>query len=222
MSAPYVQPIPFNWDALIIGLAPILDLAAGLPIAAAQTRLGIGGTAQNEDSSIYFPQNDGSGDPGTQNTLAKITFDLLSARSVGTDEKRSGYDPTIVIPGDTYVPPQPWPAQLGGIVRSVVGNRLLTISITCECWDLTGSGAAQYLERVRINLRLPSYRAELSKLKVAISAMTQLRPMKYFDDNGRAVSAATFDLLLNAADAANDEPITTIERMSRPRFVPIT
>lgn len=215
----YVQPIPFDWNAFVGGFAPILDLAAGLPIGTATGTLGLGGVAQQADSSFYFPQNDGSADPGTQNTLAKITFDLFNVVNVGRDEKRKGYDETVQIDGDTYRTPAG--QQLGGVIYSIVGNRLATVTIKCECWDLTGVGAPQYLERVRINLRLPSFMAALRKLNVAINKMTALHTMNYLDDDQRAVSAAAFDLLLNTADAANDEPVTTIETVKRPRFIPI-
>lgn len=211
-------PIPFDWDAFNQGLAPIFDVAASLPVGSSQpgVRRGIGGTSQDGQQAFYFPQNDGSGNLDSQNTLAKITFSITNVRGIGWEEWRRTYDPTIVIPGDTF------PGNLGGIVYSNEGNRVVTVSLLCECWDLTGAGAAQYLERIRTAITLPGFILSLRALKCAINDIGITQPADYTDDNGRDVSGAMLEFKFNISDAALDIPITTIEKVTRPRFVPIT
>lgn len=155
---------------------------------------------QDANQAQFYP------DPGGD-TGAVVTFNVISVAAVGQDEKREEYDADADIDGDEY------PGDLGGVVQSIHGNRRLTVSLRCECDDLRDGGSAwTYLERVRTRLQLPSSRETLSDAGVGISELGPARDLSY-DSNGRRVSVAQFDLFLNAADSASDDPVTTIERV---------
>lgn len=203
----YVPPVPFDYDELVTGLSAVLDVCCSVPGAV------LGGTTQQADSSFYFP----SSDPADGITLAKITHNIISVNGLGWDEWRTGYDPTAVIAGDTYVPDPTHPdKRLGGVVYSSEGNRKITVSIKCECWDMSQSGAIKYIERIRARINMPSFCDALRALRVAQNDLSATRTLTYVDDTDHSVSVAQFDLVLNAADAAVDQPITTIVKVIRP------
>jgi hypothetical protein len=198
---PYVAPVPFDYNALNAGLANFLNVAVDIPGSA------LGGTAQDGEQSFYFPDtNSADGIP-----LAKLTYTISGIMGLGWDEWRVGYDPSVLIPGDTYVNPATGLIDKGAAIYSSEGNRKINVSIKCECWDLLGSGAIQYIERLKTRLNLPSFAAVLRTLRVAQNDVSSTRTLRYTDDDGRSVSVAQFDLKLNAADAAVDDPLTTIE-----------
>lgn len=208
----YAPPVVFDYDALSAGMAAVIGVACNLPGSSC-------GTAQNEDGAFYFPSND----PADGSTLAKITYEITMVRALGCDEWRIGYDPTVMIPGDTYQPdPNDPSARLGAVIYSSEGNRQINISIKCECWDLVGSGAVKYIERIRTRMGMPSFNLALRELRCAWFKASNTRTLKYNTDDGRAVDVAQFDLVLNAADAAVDDPITSIEKLGRPTFTPVT
>lgn len=158
-----------------------------------------------EDQPVYF-----AADPAT---LAKCTFNVIAVTPLFIDETRQTYDPAGNPPGDMYAPPGGNPGDLGSVIESVHGYRRLTVSIKCECFDQSDAGTAwTYLERVRSRLRLPSSRATLEAAGCAISDIGPSRDLSY-DEDGRRVSVAQFDLFLNAADEQSDDPVTTIERI---------
>ena len=208
----YVAPVPLDYDALQTGLAAVISVACNIPGSGVAP-------VQNAEQSYYFPDCD----PADGITLAKITYDITGIRALSCDEWRIGYDPSVQIPGDTYQPdPNNPSSRLGGVIYSNEGDRQITVSIKCECWDLLGSGAIKFIERIRSRIGMPSFNLALRQLGCAQSSSSRTRCMSYSDDTGRSVDVAQFDLILNAADAAVDDPITSIERMTRPTFTPVT
>lgn len=207
----YVAPLPFDYDALEAGIAAVIQVACNLPGSSV-------GTVQNTDQAFYFPDCD----PADGSTLAKITYDIVNVRPLGCDEWRVGYDPSVKPPGDTYVNPATGLVDMGSVIYSSEGNRQITVSIKCECWDLQNAGAVKFIERIRARMGMPSFVTALRALNCAQFKSSNTRCMSYSTDDGRSVDVAQFDLILNAADAAVDDPITSIEKMTRPTFTPVT
>jgi hypothetical protein len=208
----YVAPVPLDYDALQSGLAAVLSVACNIPGSSV-------GAITNAEQAFYFPDCD----PADGATLAKITYDITGIKPMGSDEWRVGYDPTVMIPGDTYQPNPAQPSQrLGAAIYSSEGNRQITVSIKCECWDLSGAGAIKFIERIRARMGMPSFVLALRALSCAQCRTSNTRCMSYISDDGRSVDVAQFDLILNAADAAVDDPITTIEKLGKPTFTPVT
>jgi hypothetical protein len=145
-------------------------------------------------------------------TQATLKFRIVGYQPLGLPEEQSEYDADAVIAGDTYVDPADPETPLGGIVVTVVRPVLLTVSVLIEC-HLSGDNYTAWplLETLRAKLGLPSTRAAMHALGVAVSAIGPSRDVS-LDWNGREVSAAQFDLTLQAFATATDEPITTIER----------
>jgi hypothetical protein len=85
------------------------------------------------------------------------------------------------------------------------------VQIKAECFAPTGGGAFAYVERVRTRLGLPTINDRLEAVGFAVCSCGDSRPADYTDDNGRTVSVAWFEVTFNAADQADDDPITTIE-----------
>lgn len=195
-------------NALINVLKVVVNAVAGIPA----------NLAQQDDSSIYFPQigsgaitdgaghNIGSG-AGT-NPQARATIQILSVAGWGFDEWRRTYDPDAVIPGDTYSGPG---APLGGIIYEVKGTRAVTVQFMVECFDQTGAGAHVFLEQIRTRIGLPSIEETLNAAGFAYQTIKASHTADYDDENGRRVDVALFEMVFNAFDTATDDPVTTIE-----------
>lgn len=197
---------PLDLAGSLAELQAILDVVCGIP----------GSISADGRAPFYFPNVGAAGellpDGSTNtNTLAKVEYMIVSTTGVGTDELRTEYDPDLVIPGDTYQPNPDAPLErLGGLVQSMHGNRLVTVQIKCECYASTGGGAFAFVERVRTRLGLPTITDRLEQAGFAVCEDRDARPADY-EENGRTVSVAWFEVVFNAADRADDDPITTIE-----------
>jgi hypothetical protein len=187
-------------------LQAILDVVCGIP----------GSIAGDERGAFYFPNVGANGevlpDGSTNtNTLAKVEYSIVSVVALGSDELRTVYDPALAIPGDTYVPPEG--GTLGGTRQYAHGNRQVRVQIKAESFAPTGGGAFAYVERVRTRLGLPSITDRLEAVGVAVADTSDTRPADYTIDAGRIVSVAYFEVTFNAADVAEDDPVTTIEEL---------
>ncbi len=199
---------PLNLVTALTTLEAVLDVCCAIP-----------GTApRNMGVPWAFPEvgrnGQALGADTHQNTGAKITYDVISIVGLGNDEQRAVYDPDIEIEGDTYVDPENPGQPLGGVVISVSGNRLITVQVKCEVHGAGSSmagGAHVYLERCRTRLGLPTVSETLNGVGLAINDIRDTRPADFFDSNGRLVRCAYFELVLNGADCATDDPQTTIE-----------
>ncbi len=144
------------------------------------------------------------------NALGKFVVTLVSITSMGTDEQREEYDPDVEIAEDTYEPDPLDPlARLGGMVVSATGNRQVTLQVKCET-TRADIQAFPYCELVRNKLVLPSSGARLEALSAGIQRVGPTIGTPY-DFDGRRISAALFELVLNASSLAVDEATTTIE-----------
>ena len=201
--------LPLDLQGSLTALAAMLNVAAGVP----------GATANYTDGSFVFPQvgEDGSlvlpdGNLPT-NELTKLEYEIISIVGLGYDEERDDYNPDVMISGDTYEPdPNDPSARLGAIIRTVTGNRVITLQIKAETQAPSASGAWLYIERIRTRLGLPTFSDELEAVGLAIAELKEASPHSYRDDSGRKVQVVLFELVLNAADSAQDDPITTIEQ----------
>ena len=202
------------------GPAQALDLPGSLAIleAVLDVACGIPGTITRDmNSPFMFPQVGPSGEalPDlslSTNALAKLEWKIVSVVGLGFEEQREEYDPLLVIPGDTYEPDPLDPlARLGGVVTTVSGNRVIHVQVKCEAHAPGGGGAFMFLEKCRTRLCLPSVIDTLEAAGFAIADVSDARCVDFTDPNGRLVSAALFELTVNAADAASDDPVTTIE-----------
>ncbi len=184
-----------------------------------------GSITADERGCFYFPNvgADGAALPDgstNTNTLAKLEYSIVSIVGLGQEEFRGAYDPLIVIPGDTYEPdPNAPSARLGGLIISVHGNRQVNVQIKAEAFAPTGGGAFAYIERVRTRICLPSVSDRLEAVGLAIADYSDARPADYVE-NGRTVSVAWFEVTFNAADQADDSPVTTIELVDKPVLGP--
>lgn len=147
-------------------------------------------------------------DPATD---ARLEFKLISLVSLGGgDEVRQEYDPDLVIEGDTSGPNGD-PAT-GGFVVGVGGPRVMTFSVKVVCHDLVMT-AFEYVERVRSNLNRPSILDRIAELECSLNDIGGSRDMSYARE-GRMISVAGFDLVLNITSNLEDDPITTIETVN--------
>jgi hypothetical protein len=201
--------------ALYTTLQAVCDVVTGIP----------GALTQPEDNSIRFPQigtgviTDGLGHTlatGT-NAQARATFAVLAIVGFGRDELRSKYNPAVQPPGDTYAGPG---APLGSIVQTVSGQRYITLQFKVECHEQTISArdSDYYIERIRTRLRLPSVLDSINAAGFAIQKFAPSHSTDYFDTNNRKVDVTLLDVILNAADFATDDPITTIQTVVAPKY----
>lgn len=136
---------------------------------------------------------------------ARLKFRLISIANLGGDEVGGKYDAQVHPAGDTY------PGNLGSYIYNARGNRLLTFSILVECtYQDDRSTAYRLATAVRDKFGLPSTRQALHAAGFGFNSVTPTRDLSYDWDN-REVSAAGFDLVLNAMAEAFDAPVTTIE-----------
>ncbi len=138
--------------------------------------------------------------PGT--ALGKFKVGITSIVGLGRDELREEYDADTIPAGDTYTP------QLGAIITTATGNRVLTVTVRCEMHDADAS-AWPAIEAVRDKLRLPSSQARLAALGVATQRIGRSLDVSRNWD-GRAVSECLFEWVLNASSGVS-EVDTTIE-----------
>lgn len=147
-------------------------------------------------------------DPSTD---ARLEFKLVSLVSLGGgDEVRTEFDPDLEIPGDTSG--EGGAPVSGGFTSTVSGVRVLTFSVKGTCYDHK-KGAFEYLERVRSNLQRPSILDRIKALDLSLNDVMPGRDISYVRE-GRAVSCAVFDLVLNATSGLTDDPVTTIESVN--------
>lgn len=206
---------PLTLNTAMATLAAAIKVCSGIP----------GIVPQQIDGPFVFPEIGplggtlGNADTAA-GTRAKIELDLISAVNIGRDEQRDRYDSAVQIPGDTYVPDPDQPdLRLGGIISNMSGNRLLVVQARCEVQADPAGAAYGYLERVRTRLRLPSVVETLESVGLAINHISDTRPADYTDDSGLTVRAAYLEIVLNAADCADDDPVTTIEQTDPPEFL---
>lgn len=195
----------------------MLNVAAGVP----------GATANYTDGSFVFPQ---VGEDGAvvlpdgrlpTNELTKLEYEIVSIVGLGVDERRNPYDADTLIPDDTYEPdPDDPDARLGAILPTVQGNRIITLQIKAETQAPSAAGAWLYIERIRTRLGLGSFNDGLEAVGLAINDTREARPYSYTDDSGRTVQVVIFELVLNASDSAQDDPVTTIEQLGPVGFTP--
>lgn len=202
--------LPLDLQGSLTTLAALLNIAAGVP----------GSTAQYTDGPFVFPQVGADGvvtlpDGSTAtNELTKLEYEIVSIVGLGNDELRNPYDPDVLLPGDTYEPdPEDPDARLGAVIPTQHGNRIITLQVKAETQAPSAAGAWQYIERIRTRLGLASFNESLEAVGLAVNDMREARPFSYTDDSGRTVQVVIFELVLNAADSAQDDPITTIEQL---------
>lgn len=205
-----------NLSSALAELQAILDVVCGIP----------GSITTDERGAFYFPNvgADGAALPDgstNTNTLAKLEYSIVSITGVGNDELRAVYDPDVVIPGDTYEPNPDDPLErLGGKIESIHGNRQVRVQIKAESFAPTGGGAFAYVERVRTRIVLPTISDRLDAVGFAVADYSDARPADYVE-NGRTVSVAWFEITFNAADVADDDPLTTVETLGPYTFTEI-
>lgn len=174
--------------ALYDGLGPLLSMLSGARLA---------GPA---DDRAVFPPRTGA------DAFTELSFKVRTISRVGRDELRTEYDPDAEIDGDAYAGDD---APLGGVVYEATGQRRLMLEVKVECGQGTVM-AWPFVERVRDRIQLPSTRAALDALGVAVARVGVTRDMN-FSNAGRVVSAAVLEVELNAASSETDAPVTTIE-----------
>ncbi len=205
-----------NLQTSLTALEGVLDVVCGIPGAV---------STEAETPFIFNPAGvdgavlpDGSINQGEQATL---DYSIISIVGQGTDELRKGYDPDTLILGDTYEPnPLDPDERLGAVIESRHGPRLITVQIKCECFDPRWGGAFRFLERARTRLALPTINTLLETAGIALARIGDTSAHHYTDENGRTVSVALFEATFNAADQADDDPITTIEIVEKPELEP--
>jgi len=135
---------------------------------------------------------------------ATMKVGLIAVQSLGWGEEvRLEYDPDLTFPDDEV---------LGGFQIGVTGPRVLTFSISCECHDAKKS-AFEYVERVRSNLMRPSIIDRIKALGCSFNSFAGSRDRSFVFE-GRVVTKAGFDLLLNTVSNLDDDPVTTIDTMN--------
>lgn len=203
-----------NLSSVLAELQAILDVVCGVP----------GSISGDARGPFYFPNVGADGqalpDGSTNtNTLARVEYSIVSIVALGSDELRTEYDESLAIPGDTYEPdPQQPLKRLGGKRVTMHGNRQIRVQIKAETFAPTAGGAFAYVERVRTRLGLPSISDRLEAVGVAVADYSDSRPADYTSEAGRVVSVAWFEVTFNAADVAEDDPVTTIETVEPDPF----
>jgi len=202
--------LPLDLQGSLTTLAALLNAAAGVP----------GSTATYTDGPFIFPQ---VGEDGVAvlpdgslptNQLTKLEYSIVSIVGLGQEELRNEYDENTAIDGDTYEPdPNNPAARLGAIIPTVHGNRIITLQVKAETQAPSAAGAWQYIERIRTRLALETFNEQLEAVGLAVNDMREARPFSYVDDSGLTVQVVIFELVLNAADSAQDDPVTTIEEV---------
>src|SRR5512146_900150 len=202
---------PIDLPTNLGALEAVLKVCCGIP----------GSVPRDAAVPFVFPEvgADGNvlpnGDTG-QNTIATPTYDIISIVGLGRDELRTYYDPDIDLTtsadGDTFEPDPDDPlARLGATVATVSGNRQVTVQFKCEVQAAARVDAFVYLERVRSRLGLPSVVDALDAAGFALAHVGAAHPADYRDDSGLTIKVGVFEIVLNAADCAVDDPTTTIE-----------
>jgi hypothetical protein len=163
-----------------------------------------GGAGASADSRAQeFPADD---------TQLNVSYRVTSIVGNGRDELTSVYDPDAVIPGDTYVPPTGPP--LGGVVYTSRGQRVVTMTVKVECgFQAAGANAHYYAERIRTRIKLPSARRALKAMGLAINEILPSHDFAGSSFANREDSVSFLEVILNATDSAQDEPVTTIEQV---------
>jgi hypothetical protein len=189
-----------TWVEIEAGLGTLFARLSGLPKASPASAASPLPTAAvgSRDGEFKFP---------SVVKQASIDFAVVSVVPVGIDEKRPRFDPAAVIAGDTSGPGGT--PQTGGVVYDVVGNRRWVIEVAIECFDQ--KKGLDYARAVHDRLSLPSSRAELSALGLALSSTGDMQDASYEDETGRAVALFVFEITCNGCMVVTDEAITTIE-----------
>lgn len=177
----------FDLRAIRLGLKAMLENISGISVS-----LPVGQRAVSDEEQSWI-----MADPETQ---AVLTFRLTVGAGLGCDECRYEFDDAITPPGAT---------EPGGFTVNVCGNRILTFSIKCECYEAEYL-AFEYIERIRSNFARPSIQEAVKAFGCSWNDMTPSRAMT-LTTNGRTVSVAGFDLILNTVSNLADTPVTTIE-----------
>ncbi len=138
---------------------------------------------------------------------ASVEFSVVSVVPVGVDEYRPRYDPTAVIAGDTSGPGGT--PVTGGVIYELVGNRRWVLEVSVECWDQ--KTALDYARAIHDRAGLPSSRAELSAVGLALASKGEIQDASYEDETGRAVGLFLFELTCNGSMFVVDAAVTTIE-----------
>lgn len=189
------------WSTVRPALEALFARLSGVPVLATHTR--DGGTEE-----FAYPADED--EPGTGGPLS-LTFHLVRVDTLGRDAYEVAFDPDAVIAGDTSGP-QGAPAT-GGVVYTVTGPRIVHVEAVIETWDQL-SPAHDYMRRFRDRITLPSARAELAVVGLALSEAGQVRDAAYEDEEGRQVSAYSCEFWFNAFSEESDAPITTIDQVN--------
>lgn len=201
---------PLDLQGSLTALAAMLNVAAGVP----------GATANYSDGSFVFPQVGADGvavlPDGNlpTNELTKLEYEIVSIVGLGWEELRNPYDPDTLIDGDTYEPdPDDPDARLGAVIPTLGGNRVITLQVKAETQAPSAAGAWLYIERIRTRIVLDSFNENLEAVGLAVADVGIATPHSYRDDSGRKVQVVILELVLNAADNQQDDPLTSIETM---------
>lgn len=200
---------PLELTAALTTLEAVLDVCCGVA----------GSPPRNVGVPFVFPEVGRTGQTVggdvSQNSGARVTYDIISIVGLGNDEHRYSYDPNAVIAGDLYQPdPNNPSARLGGVITTISGNRIITVQVKVEVFGAGSdmrAGAFTIIERCRTRLCLPSVNEALNAVRLAVNDIRDARTADFRDKNGGLVRCAYFELVLNAADCVVDDPVTTIE-----------
>lgn len=127
-----------------------------------------------------------------------VLLNVISVAPVGVDETRAEEDLGAAVGEE--------------IVQSQTGMRRFTVSCSAQNFinQTAEKNAAYYLERLRTRLRWPSAHATFVAAGIAVVGTGPLSLGDY-DFDGRRVSLASFDIMLQAAVSDADTGIGYIE-----------
>ncbi len=194
------------WTTVRPALDALFSRLAGVPADATRARdAGAGEFTFPADSDLGNEDTDGEGGP------LSLTFHLVKVTTLGRDGYEIEWDEDAPIEGDTSGP-QGAPAD-GGLIYTATGPRIVHVEASLETWN-QDIPAHDYMRRFRDRLPLPSARAELVAVGLALNTASEIRDASYEDEEGRAVSVYSFELWFNAFSSESDDPITTIDRVN--------
>jgi hypothetical protein len=198
------------WMQLEPALKTLFKRLSNLPVTSAPSAAAGIKAIGGKQSDVKLPA-------GSQQ--ADVEFAIISDVPVGQAELRSRYDEDIPYPGDTYVIPPTDPdydeddpeKKLGTFIDEVNQNQQVTIQVTVSC-GFQKTHAYDYANAMRNRLHLPSARAELRTMGLALAGVGKvLGPLPELDPNFRDVGKYAFEMVCNGMTYAIDAPVTTIE-----------
>lgn len=176
--------------AIRAGLKALLEDICGISVSRP-----IGSRAVHDDDQPWVM-------PDIEGTQAVLSFKLFGAGAVGEDENRYYFEDGSEPPGEGEPETRP-------LLVNTCGNRKLTFVIKCEAYEAEYL-AFEYIEKIRSNLSRVSVNETIASLGCSINDISDARSVNVVVD-GRVVSVAVLELVLNTASNLADEPATTIE-----------